>query len=255
MHDVVLDTIFGKLDFIPDVFQTRPRAENFLAFFFGICLCPMSTMNAFSEWFDGWKDQSSLNRFLTSGCWKVSELKEKYLGWLTGEVCTAKQTIYFIIDDSKSKKTGEFIEKAVMDYDTNEGRQVLCHTLVSSLVKMASFELPFELTLYDKTRKGKDRRVIFLFDAWYCAVKFISRLPKGVFWVSRLKRNGLVKIGLLAKPQGTPTLREGMGFQEDRSQWRLLLGLFDENRGQRARNGDSDSGQQPMPEGMGLLME
>jgi hypothetical protein len=218
MHDVVLDTIFGKLGFITNTFPTKPKAENFLAFFFGIALCPNTTMKAFSEWLDGWKDQSSLNRFLTSGCWKVSELKEKYLGWLTGEVSKAKQTIYFIIDDSKSKKTGEFIEKAVMDYDTNEGRQVLCHTLVSSLVKMASFELPFELTLYDKTKKGKnnfkskldiaiehakaflkiagnDRRVIFLFDAWYCAIKFISRLPEGVFWVSRLKRNRLVKIG------------------------------------------------------------
>ncbi|MBI5229242.1 transposase [Candidatus Micrarchaeota archaeon] len=218
MHDVVLDAIFDKLDFIPDVFKTKPKAENFLAFFFGICLCPMSTMNAFSEWLDGWKNQSSLNRFLTSGCWKVSQLKEKYLGWLGTEIEAAKRTIYFIIDDSKSKKTGDFIEKASMDYDSNEGRHVLCHTLVTSLVKLASFELPFELTLYDKTKKGKDsfkskldiaiehatafmkiagkdRRVIFLFDAWYCAVKFISKLPAGVFWVSRLKKNRLVKIG------------------------------------------------------------
>ena len=224
MHDVVLDTIFDKLDFITDAFPTKPKAENFLAFFLGISLCPLSTLKGFSEWLDGWKNQSSLNRFLTSGCWNPNDLQKMSLKWLAEVIAASHQTIYLIIDDSKAKKTGKFIEKVYFDHDTSIGKSILCHTFLTSILRIGSLELPFATELYDKTKKHKPGfkskldianehieaflrivpfkdKIVILFDSWYCAAKIISKLPSDVSWVSRLKRNRTIKIdGFWFKP-------------------------------------------------------
>jgi len=217
MYVEVLDCILEKFSFLTDMFSSKPKLENMLAFLLSISLCPNSTIKGFSEWLGDWKDQSSLNRFLTEGGWKLSEFRQKYSKWLGNTASQEKGTVYFIVDDSKAKKTGEMIEKAMMDFDPDKGRQVLCHTFVVSFVKLACGNFPFQLTLYDKTRKGTAgfkskldiaaeqvrefvkftgvrEKLIFLFDSWYCCPKLISALPSWAGWVSRLKRNRLVKV-------------------------------------------------------------
>lgn len=222
-HAKISENIMDEFSFLNNVFTSKPKLENFLAFFFGICLCPSSTVSGFAEWLGNWKDQSSLNRFLTGTNWKVSALKEKYLSWLKKTVKSA-ELVYCIIDDSKSEKTGTCIEKVTKDFDHCQGKSINCHTFVVSLLKipdeiLPDLNLPFNLTLYDKTKKykpgfkskidiaidqGKEflrifrnhkGRIIFLFDSWYCNKKYIDSLPSRIGWVSRLKRNRLVKIG------------------------------------------------------------
>ena len=191
--------------------------ENLLAFVLGISICPSTTIQGFANWLGEWKDQSSLNRFLSESSWKLADFWKNYWGWLGQKASQQKGFIYFIIDDSKAKKTGGKIEKAMKDFDHCLGKQVLCHTFVVSLLKLAGSNFPIQLTLYDKTKKdkpdfkskldiaieqaqkfiqiiGENKQVIFLFDSWYCCEKFISTLPKWAGWVSRPKRNRLVKI-------------------------------------------------------------
>jgi SRSO17 transposase len=207
-----------EFGFLSVLFGSKPRLENFLAFFFGITISSSATVSGIADWLGDWKNQSTLNRFLTEAKWKVSSFYEIYFGWMKKKVRETSKTVYFILDDSKAKKSGELIERVVKDFDPNEKKQVLCHPLVVSLLRLADVELPFQLTLYDKTKKDQpdfkskldiaiihfkeflrqikpeEKKVVVLFDAWYCAQKFISLLPSRVGWVSRPKRNRLVKI-------------------------------------------------------------
>lgn len=215
-HVEILDNILEEFGFLTDVFGTKPRMENMLAIFLGITISTSATLSSFASVLGAWKDQSSLNRFLTKAKWKLSDFYSAYFGWIE-KMITGAKTVYFIIDDTKSRKTGGHIQKTAIDYDHNEGRNILCHTLVLSLVKFGNLELPFLPLLYDKKKKGepgfkskldlaidqakeflkhagKNQKVIFLFDSWYCAQKVIDSLPEGVWWVSRLKKNRLVKI-------------------------------------------------------------
>lgn len=191
--------------------------ENLLAFVLSITLCPSPTIQGFADWLGNWKNQSSLNRFLTESGWKLANFWNSYWRWLGQKASQQKGPIYFIIDDSKAEKTGDMIQKATKDFDHCLGKQVLCHTFVVSLLKLAGGNFPLQLTLYDKTKKdkpdfkskldiaveqarkfiqitGKRDEVIFLFDSWYCCFKFISSLPKWAGWVSRPKRNRLVMV-------------------------------------------------------------
>ena len=218
MHAEVLDQILDYFSFLTHTFTSKPQMENLLAFVLSISLCPGSTIQSFADWLGCWKDQSSLNRFLSESSWKLSDFWKNYWGWLGQKSSQQKGPVYFIIDDSKAKKTGSRIEKATTDFDHCLGKQVLCHTFVVSMLKLACGNFPLQLTLYDKTKKdkpgfkskldiaieqahkfiqiiGENRKVIFLFDSWYCCQKFISTLPSWAGWVSRPKRNRLVKIG------------------------------------------------------------
>lgn len=218
-HVEVLDMIFDKFSFLTNVFTSKPNNENLLAFVLAICICPNSTISGFADWFENWKNQSTLNRFLTNSTWTLSVLHQKYSMWIKKILESTTSNIYFIFDDTKSEKTGSLIERTTRDFDHVKKMSILCHTFVASVIKIGDFELPFMFTLYDKTKKENfkskldlavghirkflqlitpfipHKKIIFLFDSWYCNPKIISALPKGTLWVSRLKKNRTVKIG------------------------------------------------------------
>ncbi len=209
MSDVILDKIFGEFSFLTDVFNSRPKLENFIGSFVGISCSSASTITSFTSLFGNWKNQSSFNRFFTESKWDLELLTEKYQKSLI-----EKPPDYFIVDDSKNKKTGEMMDKIYKDFDSSKRETVLCHTVVVSLLKTKEICTPFELTLYDKNKKTNfkskltitaeqiqkskaiiDRSTIFLFDSWYCNPEVITAIPKENCWISRLKRNRTLKIG------------------------------------------------------------
>ena len=94
MYDVILNQILGNFNFLNYVFDSKPKLENFLAVFFGISCSSAATISSFAELFPKWKNQSSLNRFLTESDWSIQQLTEKYQQSLIDKIPQ-----YFIIDD------------------------------------------------------------------------------------------------------------------------------------------------------------
>lgn len=203
-----LEVILDKFSAVTEVFS-KPQLENFLAFVFSIVLCPFSTINSYAEWLNHWKDQSTLNRFLTEAKWKVKQIFKNYHKIIKKEV--KERIAKLIIDDSKIEKTGETIERVGKEFDHCKRRNILCFSVVFSIVKISGFDLPIPFALRQcRKSKNKKRRLskitiamqmikefckitrkaakrIILFDSWYAAEQLIYSIPKGVFWVTRLK--------------------------------------------------------------------
>lgn len=209
MHVEVLDSILEKLDFLSDVFTSKGALKDCLLLIFGVCLSPTKTVAGMGGWFEN-VNQSTLNRFLTQYNWKITklfnachkEIKEKIIG----------KTVRLIIDDSKIQKTGDKIEKAGWEFDHVRKCNILCFSIVFAIVMIEGIELPlpFAAEACKKRKKGQKRKKskitiamkmiaefvkvtekaakrIILFDSWYSAAKLINSMPKGIFWVTRLK--------------------------------------------------------------------
>lgn len=206
---------FEELELVLDKFSTitkafsKPQMENFLAFVFSIVLCPFSTINSYAEWLNQWKDQSTLNRFLNKGKWKVKQIFKNYHNIIKKDV--KEKIAKLIIDDSKIEKTGKEVEKAGKEFDHCKRRNILCFSIVFSIVKISGFDLPvpfaFRQCRKSKNKKRKLSKItiamqmikefckitkkaakrIILFDSWYASEDLVKAIPKGVFWVTRLK--------------------------------------------------------------------
>lgn len=206
---VIFNKILEQFSFLNDVFASKPQKENFWIQFFCITLSDKCTINGFSDWLNGWKNQSTLNRFLSESKWKVSTLMKKYNLFLKKFLAKTKGPVYAIIDDTKKEKTGEATALVFRNYDPNDKRYLFCHTLTTAILKVGATIFPFRFEAYDK-KSGiskldhaekmikkilKIAKPIFLFDSWYCCPQIIDLIVKEKEnFVSRLKVNRTVKI-------------------------------------------------------------
>lgn len=207
-HLEALEIVLDKFSAVTKVFS-KPQLENFLAFVFSIVLCPFSTINSYAEWLNQWKDQSTLNRFLTEPKWDIKKIFKNYHKIIKQQV--KDRIAKLIIDDSKIEKTGEDIERVGREFDHCKRRNILCFSVVFSLVKISGFDLPipFALKQCRKSKKKKRKlskitiamqmikefckvakdaaKKIIVFDSWYAAEHLVESIPRDVFWVTRLK--------------------------------------------------------------------
>ena len=205
--------IFSQLDFLC-LTMPRKTAENFLSFVFGLILASENSINRMADLFDGELHQSTLNRFLTTCSISTAKLLECYRNWLAS-LPTSTEPIYCIIDDSTLHKSGKLLPGAHYDYDHTNNAVCWGQKVVICLLKSAGKEFPFGIELYEKFAKNFRSKIdwaneliadvlkyfptgniIVLFDSWYCCIKLIEKLPAGIGWVSKLRRNRLIRVGV-----------------------------------------------------------
>lgn len=208
MNILHVEEILNKFSFLSDVFS-RPELKNCLLLMFSICLSPKKTVASMADWLED-IDQSSLNRFLSQSPWNSKELFESYHQEIKKQV--QDKVAKLIIDDTKIEKTGDKIQRAGWEFDHCKKMNILCFSLVFSIVKIGNMELPLpfavescmkkkhkqkrkrsKITLamrmiddFVKLTKEASKRII-IFDSWYCAQKLICAIPEDVYWVTRLK--------------------------------------------------------------------
>ena len=155
MHDVIPKGFFDRLDFLRDMFS-KAEIENCFLLMFGILFSPKKTINSMAEWLEN-INQSTLNRFLTkSDC----NLKKLFKNWHMKIKSKVKnKVVKLIIDDSKIEKTGEEIERIGKEFDHVKKQNILCFSIVFSIVKIAGIELPLPFSAEAcKKKNKKDKR-------------------------------------------------------------------------------------------------
>ena len=212
MNVVEFTGIFKELDFLC-LAMPRKAAENFVAFVFGLILSPADSISSMAQLFEGEINQSTLNRFLSNPAISTAKLLAKYRCWL-GSKAKGQEIIYCIIDDSLLHKSGKLLPGAAYAYDHSKNAICWGQSVVLCLAKFSEKEMLFGIELYDKEAKGflskidwairlagqfssafSVKKTIHLFDSWYCCKKLIEALPKGSRWVSKLRRNRVIRVG------------------------------------------------------------
>jgi hypothetical protein len=131
---------------------TRPQFRNFSTYILGLVACEgRKNIDAINRRFVDARDQSTLNRFLTSSPWSLQRLEAERLD-LAGENLRVREgsTGTLIVDDTINEKTGKHIKEAGYHYDSVEGKPVWGHDLVTSHYVNGEAEYPVRLGLYVK---------------------------------------------------------------------------------------------------------
>lgn len=136
------------------------------------------------------KNQSSLNRFITSSEWDEEELQSRYLKKIRHLFNREKASL--IIDDSLAKKTGKHIAETQYHKDHSGNGYVFGHQIVTALVKCGEKTFPLFPKLYSKKTQSKiefakdiigfadDKLPLkeVIVDSWYMAVDVIKVCQK-----------------------------------------------------------------------------
>lgn len=201
-------------------FFSKPQFENFGIYINGIINTEANrrVVNIASEG-GVMKDQSQINRFITSPKWDVDKVTEFYnVKFVNDVIDQSEKQVFFIIDETVKEVSKEGkIEGVSKHFDHSENRFVFGHKFLTSAVTngngllvplMPEFflsrpkakELGFhykkittmamkkidEIALIDT--KGKDK--VLLFDTFYAIRKILKRVIKSAMhFVTRIKPN------------------------------------------------------------------
>jgi len=187
-----MKAILPKIDILNSVINfakkcfTKPQFHHFHRYLGGLITLPSKTISRIAAASTTHKDQSSVNRFLTSSDWDEEMLQERYLKKVK-HLFHREQTS-LIIDDSISKKTGEHIEDTQYHKDHCSNGYVFGHQIVTALIKAKDKVLPIFPKLYSKKTESKielAKELIQLafkkirineviIDSWYMATDIIK---------------------------------------------------------------------------------
>lgn len=198
---------------------SRPQFRNFATYILGLVACEgKRNVEAINRCFLEARDQSTLNRFLTTSPWSLQLLEARRLA-LARENLPLQEgsTGYLIIDDTINRKTGLHMEEAGYHYDSSEGRPVWGHSLVTTHYLNGRVEYPARLGLYVKREtclmEGRvfktkiqlacdqieaftppaGTRTVVLYDSWYFCRQIVEAArARGWDWVTQAKSNRIV---------------------------------------------------------------
>lgn len=181
---------------------TKPQFAHFRDYIGGLIALPNKSIKRIAGATVEQKDQSSLNRFLTSANWDEEELQSRYLKKVRYEFGRDRPS--FILDDSLSKKTGKHIAEVQYHKDHSGDGFIFGHQIVTALVKVKDKVLPLFPKLYSKKTCSKiefAKELITLaddklrikeaiMDSWYTATEIIKLcLKKGIDVIGCIKSN------------------------------------------------------------------
>ena len=195
---------------------SRPQFRNFSTYILGLVACEgRKNIDAINRCFVDARDQSTLNRFLTSSPWSLQRLEAERLD-LASENLRVREgsTGTLIVDDTINEKTGKHREEAGYHYDSVEGKPVWGHGLVTSHYVNGEAEYPVRLGLYVKRETClKEERAfktkiqlareqieaftppegtgtVVAFDSWYFCRQITEAVEKkGWDWVTKAESN------------------------------------------------------------------
>jgi hypothetical protein len=184
---------------------TKPQFSNFCDYVSGLIALPKKSIRAISKASTRKKNQSSLNRFLTSSGWEEADVQGKYFSKIKN--ITGRDALSLIIDDSLSKKTGKHIEETQYHKDHSTKGYVFGHQIVTALLKTKDAVFPLFPKLYSKKTQSKiefAKSLIELassafnlkeviFDSWYTSKDIIKLcLQKKLGVIGCIKSNRVV---------------------------------------------------------------
>lgn len=149
-----MDSILGDLMIDVSLFKcfkplfTKPSFSHFQKYAQGLMIGEKGKKNisAINSIFMDYKNQSSLNRFLTGYKWNEDELNEvKIRNFLK-----RKKGGILILDDSLIEKTGKRIEGVGFLFDHAKRKHILCHNFVSTHYVDQEDQVPLHLEMYVK---------------------------------------------------------------------------------------------------------
>jgi hypothetical protein len=184
---------------------TKPQFAHFRDYVGGLIALPTKSIKRIAGATVNQKDQSSLNRFLTSANWDEEELQSRYLKKIRHALGRERPSL--ILDDSLSKKTGQHIAEVQYHKDHSGGGYLFGHQIVTALVKLKGKALPLFPKLYSKKTCSKiefAKQLITLaddklhikeaiMDSWYTATEIIKLcLKKSITVIGCIKSNRTV---------------------------------------------------------------
>jgi hypothetical protein len=213
-----VDVLTGLLEEFRPCFS-KPQFRNFTTYMLGLIACEgKKNINAINRCFLNAKDQSTLNRFLTTSPWNLQRLEEKRLSLARTRLPASEgSTGFLIIDDTINRKTGKHMEEAGYHYDSAEGKAVWGHDIVTTHYVNGETEYPLRLALYIKKEtcfkelhafKTKIQlaieqlnafmppagtKTVVTYDSWFFCRQIVeAAAAKGYDWVTQAESNRII---------------------------------------------------------------
>ncbi|PIU59582.1 hypothetical protein COS86_03490, partial [Candidatus Bathyarchaeota archaeon CG07_land_8_20_14_0_80_47_9] len=198
---------------------SKPQFRNYSTYILGLVACEgKKNIDAINRSFLDAKNQSSLNRFLTSSPWSLQRLEAKRLALVREKLPVPEgSTGFLLIDDTINRKTGKHMEEAGYHFDSAEGKAVWGHDVVTTHYVNGDVEYPVRLGLYVKKetcqKKGQafktkiqlaieqineftppgGTRTVLGFDSWFfCHQITEAARARGWDWVTQAESNRIV---------------------------------------------------------------
>lgn len=163
------------------------------------------------------RHRTSITRFLSNSSWDEKLLERALKAYIVELIWArsreTKQPIYFIIDDTISKKTKPSskalnpIKKCSFHNSHLKGKNVYGHQILVSLLSCDGLTLPYSIDIYDKESMSKikltqnliatlpkpENKGFVLFDSWYSCKDIFNAFEKaGYSYIGALKTNRVI---------------------------------------------------------------
>lgn len=186
---------------------SKPQFAHILSFVLGLIVAEKDQKNVQNiAQIVGTKNQSSLNRFLTTSKWNVMNFLCSFIALLVPH----RQGGILILDDTLIEKSSMLTEGVGKLRDHVKGRYGYYHVMVSTFYLGFNRRIPMFIDAYLRKKVADSLNSNFrskidigiallqkclkfvtpkaiVFDSWYLSKKLVRALPKTVRWVSRLK--------------------------------------------------------------------
>ena len=173
-----------------DFYLTKPQLKNLQTILTGMITNGYNgKISQISE--SSFSHRTSIGRFLSNSSWDenliTTSMKRNVINTMIERSEKSKEPVYFIIDDTISKKTKPSsqaknpIENCKYAYSHLEGKTVYGHQIIVSLLSCNGLTLPYSVDVYDKETMSKIKlakslinalskklnKLIVLADSWY----------------------------------------------------------------------------------------
>jgi hypothetical protein len=143
-------------------FFTKPQYKNFCKTELGLITAGKKEhdIKSINEQFIDRKDQSSLNRFITTPKWTITDIAKEAQELFLSETQTDQTLEYKVIDDTVCRKYSAKTELTCYNHSTMLGT-VLSHDYVTGLYVNNDVAMPDGLKLYGSEKKCQEKKAVF----------------------------------------------------------------------------------------------
>jgi SRSO17 transposase len=147
-----------KEGYLESAFDNWRQVDNAMRYLTGLIVMPeKKNVSMISRSFVDYKDQSSVNNFITDSTWSDKEFHDMAIQVVRDAV--EKQKIKhgeLVIDDTLLEKSGKHIEGVGWFHDTSQGKNILAHNIVSTHYFAGTFHVPLDFEIYVKKKDCQD---------------------------------------------------------------------------------------------------
>jgi SRSO17 transposase len=148
-----------KKGYLESAFTNCRQVDNAMRYLTGLIVMPeKKNVSSINRSFVDYKDQSSVNNFITDSTWSDKEFHEMSIQVVRDAV--EKQKIKhgeLVIDDTLSEKSGKHIEGVGWFRDISQGKNILAHNIVSTHYFTGTFHVPLDFEIYVKEKDCQDK--------------------------------------------------------------------------------------------------